>query len=114
MIDAFSCLVSDMTSAFGSEAPGSDSGSARLDIRRWARRLISEADLMTNFRSNTLLADVLIEKNVVASKTEWRRLVESGAVYFVDGDQKISDPFQKVQTGAYKIGKRRFIKINLK
>jgi tyrosyl-tRNA synthetase len=62
-----------------------------------------------------LLADVLLEKNIVASKTEWRRLVDEGAVNEVDSEEKITDPFYKVEKNlTLKIGKRRFIKISSK
>ncbi len=64
---------------------------------------------------DSLLADVLVEKGIVASKTEWRRLVTENAVTETASNIKITDPFAKVESaGTYKIGKRRFIKIEVK
>ncbi len=64
--------------------------------------------------AGTLLVDILLDKKVIASKTEWRRLLEEGAVSIVETGEKISDPFSKVQlTASYKIGKRRFITITV-
>lgn len=60
-----------------------------------------------------LLVDVFFENKVFASKSEWRRLVEEGAVKKLseEGEEKIID-FKIIATpGVYKIGKRRFIKI---
>lgn len=70
----------------------------------------------------TLLVDVLLSQNLVSSKTEWRRLVDEGAVSkteegTMDGEknegEKISDQHSLAETGIYKIGKRRFIQISL-
>jgi tyrosyl-tRNA synthetase len=58
-----------------------------------------------------VLADLLIQANIVPSKTEWRRLIENGAVRTED-DTKISDPnFLPLKTMVLKIGKRRFVKL---
>jgi tyrosyl-tRNA synthetase len=62
-------------------------------------------------KEGDLLVDLLLASNIIESKTEWRRLVEDGAVKEMDKDEKISDPNSKALTGTYKIGKRRFIKI---
>ena len=62
-----------------------------------------------------LLSDVLLEKKIIASKTEWKRLVEEHAVLNMNTEVKVTDQFIKVEEEAvYKIGKRRFIKISLK
>ncbi|MHB1316906.1 MAG: tyrosine--tRNA ligase [Minisyncoccota bacterium] len=55
--------------------------------------------------------DIVLEKGLVESKTEFRRLVESGAVSEMKTGKKITDPNILAETGVYKIGKRRFIKI---
>jgi tyrosyl-tRNA synthetase len=60
------------------------------------------------------LADVLIETGLVASKSEWRRLVLGGGVHVVgDGDdRRIEDVDATVQaTMTLKIGKRRFVRV---
>ncbi len=56
------------------------------------------------------LADVLIEGAVVTSKTDWRRLVEDGAVADVSGEV-VTDAKVKAYNVTLKIGKKRFIKI---
>lgn len=61
-----------------------------------------------------MLSDLLVEKQVVSSKTEFRRLIEAGAVKFVEGEEKISDPNYKVEKNLQlKIGKKKFIKIEV-
>lgn len=63
--------------------------------------------------SGTLLVDVLIAQKLVASKTEFRRLIDEGAIR-EDGELKITDPFFAV-TGnmVLKIGKHRFVKLQI-
>lgn len=60
-----------------------------------------------------LLADMLLAQNIVSSKTEWRHLVEEGAVKRLagEGEEKISDIKQAATPGVYKIGKRRFVRV---
>ncbi len=60
------------------------------------------------------LMNIALTKGIVRSKSEWRRLIDEGAVTHVDGDMKIDDPHYKIFAGGtFKIGKRRFIKIIL-
>ncbi len=60
------------------------------------------------------LVNIALSKGIVKSKSEWRRLIDEGAITHVDGDMKIDDPHYKISTGGtFKIGKRRFIKIIL-
>ena len=56
------------------------------------------------------LVDILIENEIVSSKTEWRRLLDEGAVADMDGN-KITDPKEKAKNVILKIGKKRFAKI---
>jgi tyrosyl-tRNA synthetase len=58
------------------------------------------------------LADLLVEKNIVASKSEWRRLVENGAVSYYP-EKKVTDSNETIKDGESKmrIGKKVFIKI---
>ena len=58
------------------------------------------------------LVNVLIEAGIVSSKTDWRRLVEEGAVTDMEKGS-ISDPKAFAHTGSFKIGKKRFVKITL-
>lgn len=59
------------------------------------------------------LVDVLVAKGIVKSKSEFRRLVEGGAISVVDGE-KVADTNAKVRVGVYKVGKRRFLKVEVK
>lgn len=62
------------------------------------------------------LVDVLIKNGFVASKSEFRRLVEEGAITFRGHieEKKIIDPASLVsEPGALKIGKRRFLHIDI-
>lgn len=55
--------------------------------------------------------DTVILHHLVESKTEFRRLVEAGAVSEMTTGVKVTDPNTITALGVYKIGKRRFIKI---
>ena len=60
----------------------------------------------------TLLAP--LNKEIVSSMTDWRRLVDEGAVKRLEEggvEEKITDDSLFATPGVYKIGKRRFVKI---
>ncbi len=61
----------------------------------------------------SLLSDILMTQQLIVSKTEWRRLVTEGAVTNMDTNEKITDLNFEVVSGTYKIGKHRFIKIQV-
>jgi tyrosyl-tRNA synthetase len=56
------------------------------------------------------LGDVLVENGIVSSKTDWRRLIEDGAVADAEG-VAITDPKAKTSNLTLKIGKKRFVRI---
>lgn len=57
------------------------------------------------------VSETLIKAGIIASKTEWRRLIEGGGVRGAD-DSKITDPnYEPSETTVLKIGKRRFVKL---
>lgn len=60
-----------------------------------------------------LLVEVVTSAGLAKSKTEWRTLVDGGAVSWMEGDEKVSDPSEKVHSGVLKVGKRRFLKITI-
>lgn len=67
-----------------------------------------------NAKSGALLSEVLLSAQVVESKSEFRRLIEGGAVRNMETDEKISDQFYKIEKDiSLKIGKHRFIKIKI-
>ena len=62
-------------------------------------------------KSDEMLSDILVVHKIIESKTDFKRLVEEGAVSNMDTSEKISDFKQGALAGTYKIGKRRFVKI---
>lgn len=63
-----------------------------------------------NCSKETKLMDIFVDKKVVPSKTEFRRLIEAGAVSDYP-DKKINDPNELVgeETRKIKIGKKTFV-----
>ena len=62
--------------------------------------------------NNKDVAMVLIEKGIILSKTELRRLLQQGAVTHIETDNNLVDlNYLAKNKGTYKIGSRRFIKI---
>lgn len=60
------------------------------------------------------LVDVLLDKKIISSKSEFRRLVDEHAVTNMDTNQKVSSHTEFAQNGVYRIGKKRFCKITIK
>ncbi len=76
---------------------------------------IPEDILEISVDADSILADVMIDNKIVSSKSEWRRLVEQGAVNIVESKQKVSDfGYKIIESTTYRIGKRRFVKISIK
>jgi tyrosyl-tRNA synthetase len=62
-------------------------------------------------KAGTLLVDILLAEKLVSSKTDFRRLLDEGAIR-KDGETKITDPFTTLREDmVLKIGKHRFLKI---
>lgn len=55
------------------------------------------------------IVDLMVENNLVPSRTEAKRLIEQGAVSF--DKQKVENPNEIVRSGVLQIGKRIFVKI---
>jgi len=63
----------------------------------------------------TELSTLLIEKEIVKSKTEFRRLIDEGAISNFDTGEKINTPELALSESInLKIGKKRFLKIVVK
>ncbi len=60
-----------------------------------------------------VLGEILVGNKIVDSKSEWRRLVDQGAVSNLSKEEKITDPHTQGEDGVYRIGKHRFIKIKI-
>jgi tyrosyl-tRNA synthetase len=60
----------------------------------------------------TSIKDILVKEGIVSSNTDWRRLVESGAVSYAGTDEIIKDSQIKAEKDCIlRIGKKRFVKI---
>lgn len=69
---------------------------------------------VVNTRVGELLGDVLLMNQIVASKTEFRRLVQEGAISNADTEERITDPtFVMQESLTVRVGKRRFLQINV-
>ncbi|MCE9585655.1 tyrosine--tRNA ligase [Candidatus Nomurabacteria bacterium] len=61
-----------------------------------------------------ILMEVLVDKKVLSSKGEYRRLVEGNAVHDLEKNENIKDVnFKVLENLTLKIGKKRFLKINV-
>lgn len=60
--------------------------------------------------SDKEIIEVLLEQNIVSSKTDWRRLIDDKAVTDADGNV-IIDAKEKARNVVLKIGKKRFARI---
>lgn len=61
--------------------------------------------------NGALLVDVLLGQKLISSKSEFRRLVDGGAITNLNTKEKIEEPLFLAKEGVYKIGKKNFIKI---
>lgn len=64
------------------------------------------------------LGEILVKDQIVKSKSEWKRLVESNSIKQIDTENKdtetnINDFKIKVYSGIFKIGKKKFVKISI-
>ena len=58
--------------------------------------------------------DVLLEKKLIKSKNEFRRLISSGSISILNDDRKkIISIEEKATNAVYRIGKKRFIEIKI-
>lgn len=74
---------------------------------------IPEEIIEIKVNNKTQLIDALIESKTIESKTEARRLFLAGSIKNESGE-KITDATIMASSGIFKIGKRRFVKIEIK
>lgn len=67
-----------------------------------------------NGKKDDLLINLFLENRIISSKSDYRRLIESGSITNLDKKQKISSANQLAENGVYRIGKKRFCKIKIK
>ncbi|MEK7460476.1 MAG: tyrosine--tRNA ligase [Patescibacteria group bacterium] len=83
-------------------------------IATFQKKEIPEDIIEINSVDHETFMEVLIRAGLVSSKTECRRLFEEGAIKKLSegGEERITDLDMETFKGVYKIGKRRFLKIN--
>jgi tyrosyl-tRNA synthetase len=63
--------------------------------------------------AGTLLSDIAVSRGFAPSKTEYRRLLQAGAIK-KDGETKLDDPYFKIESDiVLKIGKFKFVKFTV-
>lgn len=61
------------------------------------------------------LSEVLVDQGIITSKSQFRRLVDEGAVTRMDTEEKITEyDYAVTESIIVKVGKRRFLKIDVK
>ncbi len=61
-----------------------------------------------------VIKDIIVREGIVSSNAEWRRLIESKAVSYVESEEVVTDPYIKLEdTVVLRIGKKRFVKIQI-
>lgn len=95
-----------------------DEKSAILAQENW-EKTFSKKEIPENIKDVEIekgdsLIDILLKEGIISSKGDFRRLVEGGAITKLDTNLVIKDFNQKGENGAYRVGKKRFIKIIVK
>ena len=81
-------------------------------VKTFSEGGVPEDIVSVNGVVGNLLKDIAISSKLIESSSEWKRLIEQGGIYFED--EKITDPNQKIEkSGVLKIGKRRFLNIEI-
>lgn len=82
-------------------------------IETFQKRIIPEEIQEIKAKIGELLVEVLVREGILPSKSEFKRLIKGKGIIFESGEPVI-DLFQKViKTTAFKIGKKKFIKISI-
>ncbi len=103
-------LAREVVSAFYGQEKG------ELAEKGWQRtfsqkEIPDDVEVITTKKDESLV-NVLVLNKIVSSKSDFRRLVDGGAVVLLGENQKIIEYNQKVFEGVYRIGKKRFVKIS--
>lgn len=80
----------------------------------FSKKEIPEDVEIFEIKENDLLVDIFLKNKIVSSKGEYRRLVDEKAITNLDTNEKISTTTEKIKEGTYRIGKKRFCKIEIK
>lgn len=77
----------------------------------FSKKEIPENILEIEINKDELLIDVFLRNKLVSSKSDFRRLIDEGAITNLDKDIKIDLATEVAKRGTYRIGKKRFCKI---
>lgn len=84
-------------------------------VNTFSKKETPEDVLKITTAQGIYLRDLIVQEKIVASNSDWKRLVESKAVSIVETGEVIEDPFYKVEKDiVVRIGKKRFVKIGVK
>lgn len=82
-------------------------------IKMFQKKEIPEEIEKINTPKDSLLVDIFLEKGIVKSKSDFRRLLQTGSITRLDSKSKINSPDEIATSAVYKIGKKRFVKIDV-
>jgi tyrosyl-tRNA synthetase len=102
-------LAKQIVEIYHGKTPAEDA--ERAFVETFQKGVVPQDIEVIEIDKGTLLVDALLSRNIVSSKSDFRRLVDEGAVR-LDGEEKIADPFlSPTEPSTYKIGKHRFVRI---
>ncbi|MDO8575152.1 MAG: tyrosine--tRNA ligase [bacterium] len=105
-------LATEIVKIYHGEAKAKEAGE---DFEKTFKKGGVPEDIMeVNFAKDTRLGEILLAEGLVKSKSEFARLVDEGAVSAVGKEAIKTHDFKISESAVWKIGKRRFIKINIK
>lgn len=81
--------------------------------KTFSKKEIPDGVLEIKVNEKELLVDILLKNKIVSSKSDFRRLIDENAITNLDTNEKIKDYNLSVKSGTYRIGKKRFCKINV-
>ena len=80
-------------------------------VNAFQKKGIPESITEINAMGGENLVDILLEQEMVKSKSDFRRLISENAIS-IDGEKISDDKIQVTQSIIVKVGKHRFLKIN--
>jgi tyrosyl-tRNA synthetase len=84
-------------------------------VKTFSQKEIPDDITTISVARGTQLKDVLVEEGLVPSKSEFTRLIAQGAIHNLSKGEKIVDAHTSlVESAVYKVGKKQFIKIEIK
>lgn len=81
--------------------------------KAFSRKEMPENIESYNIAEETKLGDFLVEKNILASMSEFKRLIKEGAIK-INGEESVSDfNFKVTETIGVKVGKKKFVRLTV-